>query len=311
LDRRWKIPALLILLSGIAATGQGDAALPEAKWIAPEARFEELSSEPPTCERPVAAEDRLSYRVGSIAFRTPLLLGGQAARAGLSCASCHANGRVTKGFRFPGLSGAPGTADVTSSIMSKMRGDGASNPKPIPDLAADTPKVSRDPASPALGAFLTGLIVEEFDGPKPAPAVFAGLVTYVRAQSAEGCDKAGRKPITLDDQLDDLYNAMDSANMLAAQGETEGAWMMIAGGRAILGDVHSRYAGASLAEDRADILAADRLLQQLQADMRQGLVVNFTGASGRMIKLSARLRKTAERSLYNPKHLASALKRPR
>jgi hypothetical protein len=309
LDRRWKIPALLILMSGIAATGQGDAALREAKWIAPEARFEELSSEPVTCEAPVADADRLSYRVGSIAFRTPLLLGGQAARAGLSCASCHANGRVTKGFHFPGLSGAPGTADVTSSIMSKMRGDGAFNPKPIPDLAADTAKVSRDPASPALGLFLTGLIVEEFDGPKPAPSVLKGLETYVRAQSAEGCDKAVRKPITLVNQLDDLYFAVDSANLLAAQGDTHGAWMMIAGGRTILGDIHGRYAGASLAKDRADILAADRQLQQLQADMRQGLVVNFSKVADHMVGVSAQLKGTAERSLYNPKHLASALKR--
>ncbi len=309
MDRRWKIPALLILLSAIAATGQGDAVLPEAKWMAPEARFEELSTEPVTCEKLVAAEDQLSYRIGSVAFQTPLLLGGQAARAGLSCASCHANGRVTKGFHFPGLSGAPGTADVTSSILSKERGDGAFNPKAIPDLAVDAPRVSRDPASSALGQFLTGLIVEEFDGPKPAPAVLDGLVTYVRAQTADGCDKTARHPIRLDDRLDDFHYAIDSAKILVTQGNTDGAWMMVAGSRTILGEIHSRFSGAALAKDRTAIVDADRFLQQIQRDIQNGSVVDLVRASGDMKKLSARLKYNAERSLYNPKKLALALER--
>ncbi|MGF7473737.1 hypothetical protein WFJ45_23635, partial [Salmonella enterica subsp. enterica serovar Minnesota] len=73
-----------------------------------------------------------SARIGRAAFNSPLLLGGQAARAGLSCASCHRNGRGNPDFHFPGISGAPGTADVTASLLSSHRGDGQFNPKPIP-----------------------------------------------------------------------------------------------------------------------------------------------------------------------------------
>jgi hypothetical protein len=309
LDRRWKIPALLILLSGLGATGKADGPLPEAKWIAPEARFEELSSEPATCEKRVAASDRFAYTIGSIAFQTPLLLGGQAARAGLSCASCHANGRATKGFRFPGLSGASGTADVTSSIMSKMRGDGSFNPKTIPDLAVDVPKVSRDPASPALHDFVLGLIVEEFDGAKPSPAVSNGLVTYVRAQGGDACDKPGRMPITLDGKLQDLIVAMDNAKLLSAEGDVDGAWMMIAGGRTILGDIHNRYSGAALARHRAYMVSADQLMHEMQIDLRKGDAPQFANASHHLKEMSARLKADAGRSLYNPKRLASALSR--
>src|SRR5687768_90851 len=66
-------------------------------------------------------------------------------------------------FLFPGLSGAVGTADVTSSIMSSHRGDGTINPKPIPDLAGPPAEriVSRAAESRALESFIRGLIVEE------------------------------------------------------------------------------------------------------------------------------------------------------
>ena len=124
---------------------------------------------------PADPAERARIEVGRAAFRTPLLLGGQAARLGLSCESCHANGRGNPAFRFPGLSGAPGTADVTAPLMSARRGDEVFDPRPIPDLAAPG-KVARVRGDPALGAFVRGLIVEEFDGREPPPAVLDGLV---------------------------------------------------------------------------------------------------------------------------------------
>ncbi len=309
MDRRWKIPALLILLSGIAATGQGSALPPQVKWIASEAQFEELSSEPTTCERPVKDSDLLSYTIGSVAFRTPLLLGGQAARAGLSCASCHANGRSTKAFHFPGLSGAPGTADVTSSIMSKMRGDRVFNPKPIPDLAVDRSQVASDPNVAALDQFIRGQIVEEFDGPDPAPAILSGLASYVRTQGGKGCVKTARQPITLDSHFATLRLAVGTGEVLANQGDTKSAWLMIAGARAQLGEIHSRYTGAALAEHRMAILDADKKLQVIQTELGQGQAPDFESVSLALEEIGAGLKKDVERSLYNPKRLASALNR--
>ena len=57
--------------------------------------------------------------------------------------------------------------------MSTKRGDGAFNPKAIPDLAGDPAKlkISRDPAKQDLQTFIHGLIVDEFDGPEPPPEV--------------------------------------------------------------------------------------------------------------------------------------------
>ena len=157
-----------------------------ARWLPPERQAHRLAYEPTECLAP-AADARALRRIaiGRAAFRTPLLLGGQAARAGLSCDSCHRNGRGNPDFRFPGLSGAPGTADVTSSLMSSHRGDGRSNPTLIPDLSgpAHALKVSRDPSARALEAFIRGLIVEEFDGPEPTAMTLDGLAGYVRALS--------------------------------------------------------------------------------------------------------------------------------
>ena len=97
----------------------------------------------------------------------------------MSCATCHPSGRGNPAFLLPELSDKPGTADVTSSLMSSHRGNGVFDPKPIPDLTVPG-KVSRDPASPALATFVHGLITEEFDGNEPPPVAFEGLLAYLR-----------------------------------------------------------------------------------------------------------------------------------
>ena len=145
-----KCRAWLLLLIPVAALAHAGGTKPDlpiraAHWLAPEFRERALTEQPPECaEPPSAPDERMAFEIGRAAFRAPLLLGGQAARAGLRCESCHANGRRNPGFDFPGLSGVPGTADVTSSMMSSHRGNDVFDPRPIPDLAAPG-KVSRDP----------------------------------------------------------------------------------------------------------------------------------------------------------------------
>ena len=60
---------------------------------------------------------------GRALFRSPGLLGGPAARIGLSCNACHSNGRVNATFLLPELTNRAGAADVTSEWASKVRGD--------------------------------------------------------------------------------------------------------------------------------------------------------------------------------------------
>src|SRR5215210_5068995 len=171
-----KARLLILIGSGLllAADRPPPLRLSEARWLAAGASPESLLREPGECVAwPASPRLNDSVRIGRAAFRAPLLFGGQAARAGLSCASCHRNGRDNPDFHFPGISGAPGTADVTASLLSSHRGDGKFNPKPIPDLAGDPAKriVSREPVKRDLERFIRGLIVEEFDGPEPPTAV--------------------------------------------------------------------------------------------------------------------------------------------
>ena len=157
MDRRRRRTGALALLAAsfgtLAAAEAADVPLRALRWIAPTADPAVLTRAPHECVRaPRAPDQALLVEVGRAAFRTPVVLGGQAARAGLSCDSCHRNGRGNPDFRFPGVSGAPGTADVTSSLFSSHRGNGVDDPKPIPDLGGPKAalKVSQAPGDPDL-----------------------------------------------------------------------------------------------------------------------------------------------------------------
>src|SRR5687767_3392053 len=181
-----------------------------------------------------------SARIGRVAFQAPLLFGGQAARAGLSCASCHRNGRDNPVFHFPGISGAPGTADVTASLLSSHRGDGKSNPKKIPDLADPAQqKISRDPRSDDLRKFIRGLIVEEFDGPEPPRAVLQGLVDYIRFMDFGECGKGGA--ITLRSAVADVEAAVRLAEEQAVAGDQATARVLLGAARSMLGRINERF----------------------------------------------------------------------
>jgi hypothetical protein len=236
----------------------------EARWLAPGTLYEGLSREPAECFAPPADPPRRRRaEIGRIAFRAPLLLGGQAARAGLSCASCHRNGRGNPDFVFPGLSGEAGTADVTASLMSSHRGDGRFNPKPIPDLGGPRSalKVSQDPADGELEAFIRGLVVEEFDGPEPSAAVLDGLAAYVRALRPEAC-RGGERRVRLESQLALAERAVELAE--TERGETRR--LLLAAARSQLGAVDERFAIPGGETARAVLRDADRALADLRSE---------------------------------------------
>jgi hypothetical protein len=260
--------ALALLLGG-GAGGGPDLPVREARWFAPGTVHAGLTREPPECfARPAAPAERRRAEIGRVAFRTPLLLGGQAARAGLSCASCHRNGRGNPDFLFPGLSGPPGTADVTASLMSSHRGDGRFNPKPIPDLGGPRSalRVSQDPRERALEAFIRGLVVEEFDGPEPTPTVLAGLAAYVRGLRPEACGR-GERRVSLASRLDLVEEAAELA--AAESGDTRR--LLLAAARSQLGEIDQRFALPGGESARALLRQADRELRKLrmgETDMR-------------------------------------------
>jgi hypothetical protein len=260
LDRRRAL-AVLIAAAALVAAAAPHLPLKAARWLAPGSDpVATLGREPREC----LAADGVSVAIGRAAFRSPLVLGGQAARAGLSCNSCHVNGHDNPHFVFPGVSGAPGTADVTHSLMSKLRGDDAFNPKPIPTLYGSR--------RTELEAFVRGLVVEEFDGPEPPRAVLAGLVDYVRALGA-AC--GGEAEVTLARRLRDVDAAVEAAR---AAPDAATARAMLLAARSALGLVAERFPPRRFPRQTAALRSADGELAAilaLPAERRQAALAGW------------------------------------
>ncbi len=274
------------------------------RWTAPGAELAAASTQPSACPR-FEPDNAMQVQAGQALFNSPALLGGQAAKAGLSCASCHVNGRGNVHFLMTGLSGAPGTADVTSSFFSAARGNGRFDPMTIPDLALPG-KVARDPAAGALEPFIRTLIVDEFAGQEPTPAMLAALAHYVRAvRTCDGGDWTARRSI--EDQLHLIRAALDGATDMAMRGDVKAVRALIAAVRHQLGAIAERYPAPAFRRERDQLLGASRALAAIGdlADQPD----SFAAAAQRwrtdfQSRLATRLRKQELRSLYNPANLS-------
>jgi len=170
----------LAVCSGETPQSAADTPAPEIiNWIHADTDvISALSEEPRECLPPAAD---IQTTLGRLAFRSPFLLGGQAARRGLTCQACHGQGQVNSHFFVVGLSDSPGTADVTSFHFSDVLGDEIFNPVPIPSLSDNIEGVDYAPDTKALEVFVRRLITKEFTGPEPTSEVEAALLSYLRA----------------------------------------------------------------------------------------------------------------------------------
>jgi hypothetical protein len=317
LDRKPAAARFLIpVLAAVALAGAGavDLSMIHAdRWLAPGAdRTAALGSVRTECLTQVSdPEQAYLVEVGRAAFRTPILLGGQAARAGIACESCHQGGRGNPNFFFPGLSGAPGTADVTSSLFSSHRDDGIDNPKPIPDLSGpkDRLKVSQDPASPALKGFIHGLITEEFDGAEPPPQVLAGVAAYVRALSPSACPARARQPLRVEGYVETARRAARAGALALDHRDPATAAFMVEAARTQLGLINERFDQPVSGRPRAALRAADLDLAAIAVAIRAG---DGRGAERLAVWIAqspgwARTVEADEpQSLFNPARLAAA-----
>ena len=307
-------PVLLFLaLTGSAALAAdaGPPPLRAMRWVPHDADpVRAFATTPAECLKlPKDADAALSVEVGRAAFRTPVLLGGQAARAGINCETCHRSGRTNPDFQFPGASGDPGTADVTLSLFSSHRGNGVHDPKPIPDLTG--PKERLKVAVADRPKFIHGLITEEFDGPEPTPAVLAGLVAYVSALDPAACPRTAREAVTAELLMSDARRALAAARAELARGDRPTAVLMVASARARLGLIDERY--AKLPAERERLRAADAALLDLQTAIRAAQ----PDANARLSRwldaapaLEAALKAREPRSLFNRERLSQAANRP-
>ena len=273
------------------------------RWTAPGSELALLSAQPATC---IADPDAAAVRSGRALFGAPTLLGGQAAKAGLSCSSCHINGRDNPHFLLPGVSAAPGTADVTNSFFSAARGNGRFDPVAIPDLAMPG-KVARDPETRALESFIRNLIVEEFGGEEPGAVTLAALAAYVRA--GRPCPTERFASRRLEDQLRVIEDGIVSAAFMRDRSDRRGVRLSIASMRHQLGLIAERYSAPRFGRERDKLLAASRELQAI-GDGDLALIDRALGSwKGDFDKdLAKRLRRGEGRSLYDAGHLEKSLR---
>ena len=313
MDRPGQTARLLILIGAGLLVGAATARPPlkAARWLSADADVRaDLGFAPSECLAKVKdAKTRYQIEVGRAAFRSSLLFGGQAGHAGLSCEACHKNGRTNPDFQFPGLSGAPGSADVTSFLMSPKRGKHGAVPKPIPNLSCPkpAPRISQDPNRPDLRAFINGIVTEEFDGPEPPKGGMDGPVAYVRHLGPEHCPKPETVRLTAESRLEDARRAVRAADQAVVRKDPKTAETMVEAARDSLGVINERYAGGDLKPER-DALRASAI--EL-AGLRQAIAAGDQGSARRRaaewIAGSAGLERTLKaaepRSLYNPQRL--------
>ncbi|GAA0472098.1 hypothetical protein GCM10009096_11480 [Parasphingorhabdus litoris] len=288
-----------------AAVAQATDRLPiqAMAWLDPAQYLSALTTEP---LRTAATSDQQMV-VGEALFHTPTLLGGQAAKAGLSCASCHENGRDNPAFLFPNVSGDPGTADVTNSFFSSHRGNAIFDPVAIPDLTAPG-KVSRATDSQELETFIRDLIVEEFNGQEPTQSVLAALSHYVRSLTVD--PGKGRVAVSVESQLMAIGQAVQAAKDARARNDLKLSHLLLASARHRLGLIHERYVGKALTRQRRAIVSASRGLGDLQ-NFKENK--GFDEASNQwersFLKTQKLVTQTQHLSLYDPEILKAALQK--
>jgi len=219
-----------------------------------------LTSRPVACVLPgETIEENAQISFGKLAFNSPALLGGQAEKKGLSCGSCHQNGRGNPHFQFESVSGTPGTADVTSGLFSRMRADNVFNPLPIPDLASPDgqDQVDRKDRA-ALSLFVRGQIEEEFSGTPPPPRVFEALLTYLEHvdETASACDTAAREPRTWQQDWNDAQLASDL--IITTENAAEIAFYTRTA-RIALRRIYERYPASEDSKIRETLIALEML----------------------------------------------------
>jgi hypothetical protein len=125
-----------------------------------------------------------SYLVnlGDLAFNSPTILGGLARKAAVSCSTCHVNGASNPKLFIPGLSTRPGNFDTTGLKFNPKAFNSLLDPIRIPSLrgARNLAPYGHDGRFTSLRDFIRNVIVNEFAGPEPAPAILDAMVVYIQ-----------------------------------------------------------------------------------------------------------------------------------
>jgi Di-haem cytochrome c peroxidase len=119
--------------------------------------------------------------LGDLAFSSPIILGGVARQAGISCNTCHVNGASNPKLYIPHMSTRPGNFDTTGPLFNPKADNGVLDPVRIPSLrgARYLAPYGSDGRIASLRDFVHNVIVNEFAGPEPSPAILDAIVVYI------------------------------------------------------------------------------------------------------------------------------------
>lgn len=319
---------LTLILLGVlgletSRAGAERPTLVDLKWLDPDAdAVANLTTAPAEClgepsslisgvGPPPDVDRARRARLGRVAFRSPVLLGGLAARVGISCDTCHRNGHDNPSFHFPGVSGAPGTADVTGAVFSTTRDDGRENPVPIPSLvdAALQPPFGTVLPERDLRSFILTAVVEEFQGEKPSASVTDGLVAYVSALEGKDCPEPLERDVTYASDVTDLLESFDVLVESVERGDRVAGRFVLDSLRAALERVYRRFP--------AQISTRNELIVRSRSLARLGTRIETTALAETLVLLAAervqfeetlrRLEAHEEDSFYSPGVLRRAL----
>jgi hypothetical protein len=294
-------PAVLAAVLALAAAGPSSTILlREQAWTFPATLAYDMTHAPAEC----SAANAGAAEIGRALFRSPALLGGPAARAGLSCNACHSSGRVNARFLLPELSNRAGAADVTSEWSSKTRGDGIVNPVDIPDLAGLAQRAAFGQArDPSLEHFVHGVIVEEFQGPDPPAQAFEGVLAYLRGLDACRMEMA---PVTLAGAAADVRRALAAAE--SADDET--AKLVLLAAQDAMGRIVERLPARRFARDRSGLEALSRELGAMRnGDVAAAMQIALPGWRARFDGVVARLSRRERQTYFDQRTLRRALQR--
>lgn len=296
--------ALLLIPFALAlsASGEPPFLLREQAWTPAGAMLAfDMTHAPAEC----VAERTPSTEIGRALFRSPALLGGPAARAGLSCHACHSNGRINAQFLLPELTDRPGAADVTSEWASQVRGDGVANPVSIPDLADIAVRTTfgqvRDPS---LKHFVHGVIEEEFQGDTPPDQAFTGLLNHLRA--LRQCP-ANLAPITLASAAEDVRRALAAAE----SAEPDTARLVLLAAQDAVGRLVERLPTRAFSRQRGQLAGLARELGALRRseDIGAAMATALPGWRSRFDAIIDHVEHRERRTYYNEATLRRALER--
>jgi cytochrome c peroxidase len=180
-SRRLILPLLLGLAAWmpvLPAAGSDATVIPPASLLG-----EEAVRQPRESLRDEADGGHQSDLValGNLAFSSPLIFGDPARKAGISCETCHNKGDINAAFFIPGLSDRPGGLAVVNSLFNPRADNGLHRHVDIPSLRGIryTAPYGRDGRIASLREFTRNVIVNEFNGPEPAPRLLDAITAYM------------------------------------------------------------------------------------------------------------------------------------